>query len=116
MRARSRGRVLPSEQVVDRHARELRDADRHAAADDAPADDVAERDVLGAQRLRDRRPSAAPRTKEEQPGFRCERCGHEWVARRPRNLPPGKTGKREKLPKPRLCPHCKSAWWDTPKA
>ena len=45
-------------------------------------------------------------------GYRCERCGHEWVPRQARNLPPTKDGK--KAPKPRLCPNCKSAWWDTP--
>jgi len=34
-------------------------------------------------------------------GYRCERCGHEWV--------PIKTDT------PRLCPGCKSAYWDTPR-
>ena len=34
-------------------------------------------------------------------GFKCLRCGHEWVPRA------GET--------PRVCPKCKSAWWDTPK-
>jgi predicted Zn-ribbon and HTH transcriptional regulator len=47
------------------------------------------------------------------PGYRCERCGHEWIARTSRNAPAGK--KPGKLPKPRICPHCKSAWWDVPK-
>jgi predicted Zn-ribbon and HTH transcriptional regulator len=47
-------------------------------------------------------------------GYRCERCQHEWIARRPRNMPAGKAPK--KMPKPRICPKCKSAWWDTPKA
>jgi predicted Zn-ribbon and HTH transcriptional regulator len=47
------------------------------------------------------------------PGYRCERCGHEWIARRPRNMV-GKSPK--KMPKPRICPACKSAWWDTPRA
>jgi predicted Zn-ribbon and HTH transcriptional regulator len=45
------------------------------------------------------------------PGYRCERCGHEWVARKSRNAPPGKKGEASH---PRLCPHCKSAWWDVP--
>jgi hypothetical protein len=45
------------------------------------------------------------------PGYRCERCGHEWVARASRNAPPGKKGATSR---PRLCPHCKSAWWDVP--
>ena len=45
------------------------------------------------------------------PGYRCERCKHEWVARTPRNA---KVKKGAELPKPKLCPHCKSAWWETP--
>ena len=36
-------------------------------------------------------------------GFRCERCAHEWVAR----------GRAEK--QPRICPKCKSAYWDRHK-
>lgn len=35
-------------------------------------------------------------------GYRCERCGHEWVP-------------REKGKKPKVCPHCKSPYWDTPR-
>lgn len=31
-------------------------------------------------------------------GYRCTRCGHEWV---PRASKP-----------PRVCPHCKSPYWD----
>jgi hypothetical protein len=46
-------------------------------------------------------------------GYRCERCGHEWVPRMPRNLAPGKVKKGDP-PKPRQCPACKSAWWDVP--
>ncbi len=34
-------------------------------------------------------------------GYKCERCEHEWVAR----------GKEE----PRVCPKCKSPYWNTPK-
>jgi predicted Zn-ribbon and HTH transcriptional regulator len=34
------------------------------------------------------------------PGFRCERCGHEWVPR-------GKA--------PTVCPKCKSPYWDKPR-
>lgn len=45
------------------------------------------------------------------PGFRCERCGHEWIARKPRNAA---AAKGKKAAKPRQCPKCKSAWWDTP--
>ena len=46
------------------------------------------------------------------PRCKCERCRHEWIARRSRNLAPGEMPKQ--LPKPRMCPKCKSAWWDTP--
>jgi len=35
-------------------------------------------------------------------GYRCERCGHEWV---PRN----------KAEKPRVCPKCKNPYWDKPR-
>jgi hypothetical protein len=47
-----------------------------------------------------------------QRSYRCERCGHEWIARSPRNNP----GRRKagEPPKPRQCPKCKSAWWDVP--
>jgi predicted Zn-ribbon and HTH transcriptional regulator len=34
-------------------------------------------------------------------GYRCEKCGHEWIKR----------GKLE----PVQCPKCKSARWDEPK-
>ena len=34
-------------------------------------------------------------------GYRCERCEHEWI---PRN---------EETP--RICPKCKSPYWDTPR-
>jgi hypothetical protein len=47
------------------------------------------------------------------PSCKCERCGHEWIARRSQNLPSGVS--LAELPKPRMCPRCKSAWWDTPK-
>jgi len=50
------------------------------------------------------------------PGYRCERCDHEWIARQPRNAPPAKGKKAAKAAKPRQCPKCKSAWWDTPPA
>ena len=35
-------------------------------------------------------------------GFRCERCGHEWVP-------------AEKGTTPRVCPKCKSPYWDRPR-
>jgi len=34
-------------------------------------------------------------------GFRCERCGHEWVKR----------GEED----PKVCPKCKSPYWDIPR-
>lgn len=39
------------------------------------------------------------------PGYRCERCEHEWVAR----------SRRSAEGPPRICPKCKSALWDIPK-
>ena len=35
-------------------------------------------------------------------GWKCTRCGHEWVA-------------RKKLVKPIICPKCKNPYWDKPK-
>ena len=35
-------------------------------------------------------------------GFLCERCGYKWI---PRN----------KEESPRVCPKCKSPYWDKPK-
>ncbi|PIV67765.1 MAG: hypothetical protein COS08_08505 [Euryarchaeota archaeon CG01_land_8_20_14_3_00_38_12] len=35
-------------------------------------------------------------------GYRCERCGHQWA--------PKKIGNN-----PRVCPKCKSPYWDVPK-
>ncbi len=35
-------------------------------------------------------------------GYRCERCGHEWFPR---------IEKQE----PRVCPKCKSPYWNSPK-
>jgi predicted nucleic acid-binding Zn-ribbon protein len=35
-------------------------------------------------------------------GYRCERCGHEWFPR---------TDKQE----PKVCPKCKSPYWNSPK-
>ena len=32
-------------------------------------------------------------------GYRCLRCKHEWVPNKPDV-------------KPRVCPHCKSPYWD----
>ncbi len=36
-----------------------------------------------------------------QKGFRCERCGHEWIPRNESH--------------PRVCPKCKNPYWDLPK-
>ena len=35
-------------------------------------------------------------------GYKCERCGHEWI---PRN----------KEEYPNVCPKCKSPYWDKPR-
>jgi predicted Zn-ribbon and HTH transcriptional regulator len=35
-------------------------------------------------------------------GYRCERCGHEWVP-------------RDKDQEPRVCPKCKSPYWARPR-
>jgi len=35
-------------------------------------------------------------------GYRCERCGHEWAP-------------REKEVTPKVCPKCKSPYWDRPR-
>ena len=35
-------------------------------------------------------------------GYRCERCDHEWMPRGNGNAP-------------RVCPKCKSPYWDTPR-
>jgi predicted Zn-ribbon and HTH transcriptional regulator len=36
-------------------------------------------------------------------GYRCERCGHEWVP-------------RDFQAEPRVCPKCKSPYWNRPRA
>lgn len=40
-------------------------------------------------------------------GYKCERCGHIWLPRKQEN------GK-EQL-EPRVCPKCKSPYWNTPR-
>jgi len=35
-------------------------------------------------------------------GFRCERCSHEWVP-------------IDRATEPRVCPHCKSPYWNLPR-
>jgi predicted Zn-ribbon and HTH transcriptional regulator len=39
------------------------------------------------------------------PGYRCERCGHEWAPRE----------KREADDLPTICPKCKSPYWNRPR-
>lgn len=34
-------------------------------------------------------------------GYRCDRCGHEWLRR----------GQGD----PKVCPKCKSPYWNTPR-
>jgi NAD-dependent SIR2 family protein deacetylase len=41
-------------------------------------------------------------------GFRCERCGHIWAPRQALDS-------AEPTARPRVCPKCKSAWWDVPR-
>lgn len=36
-------------------------------------------------------------------GYRCERCSHEWIPR------------VDVDDEPRVCPKCRSAWWNKPK-
>jgi len=38
-------------------------------------------------------------------GYRCHRCGHEWVPRE--SSDPGRD--------PKVCPKCKSPYWDRPR-
>ncbi|MBI4362265.1 MAG: hypothetical protein HY558_03740 [Euryarchaeota archaeon] len=35
-------------------------------------------------------------------GLKCERCDHEWIPRHPEE-------------NPRVCPKCKSPYWDRPR-
>ncbi len=35
-------------------------------------------------------------------GYRCERCGHEWVPRDPEQ-------------EPKVCPKCKTLYWNQPR-
>lgn len=47
-------------------------------------------------------------------GLRCLRCGHEWVPRGVEQPADGKPPPEPKDP-PRICPKCKSAYFDKPK-
>jgi len=48
--------------------------------------------------------------KKEVNAFRCLRCGHEWIPRVELSQLEG-----ELKDKPRICPRCKSAYWDLEK-
>ena len=37
-------------------------------------------------------------------GYRCERCGHEWLPR-----------DRETETEPKVCPKCKNPYWNLPR-
>jgi len=50
------------------------------------------------------------RIKKEVNAFRCLRCGHEWIPRVELSQLEG-----ELKEKPRICPNCKSAYWDLEK-
>ena len=39
--------------------------------------------------------------------FTCERCGHEWIPRKPW---------KEGDPLPTVCPKCKSPYWNRPRS
>jgi DNA-directed RNA polymerase subunit RPC12/RpoP len=43
--------------------------------------------------------------KVELMGYRCERCSHEWLPR----------DRSDDAPEPRVCPKCKSPYWDKPR-
>lgn len=50
------------------------------------------------------------RIKKEVNAFKCLRCNHEWI---PRVSLEQLTGQLKD--KPRICPNCKSAYWDLEK-
>lgn len=50
------------------------------------------------------------RIKKEVNAFRCLRCSHEWIPRVPLSQLEGQL-----KDKPRICPKCKSAYWDLEK-
>lgn len=47
-------------------------------------------------------------------GYKCLRCEHQWV---PRGLPDMPDGKKPPEPdeEPRVCPKCKSPYWNRPR-
>ena len=44
-------------------------------------------------------------------GYRCLRCGHEWVPRGIEQVPDSKKP-LEHDEEPRVCPKCKSPYWN----
>ena len=46
-----------------------------------------------------------PKVNITVPGWRCSRCGHEWVPRYYFN--------EGGMVPPKVCPKCKSPYWDT---
>lgn len=53
-------------------------------------------------RLNNHRPNIImAKIKVSRDGYSCERCGHIWVPR--------------KKGEPRVCPKCKSPYWNTPR-
>jgi predicted Zn-ribbon and HTH transcriptional regulator len=44
--------------------------------------------------------------KKEITGWKCERCGHEWLSR---------DALKAKASLPEVCPKCKSPYWNTPR-
>jgi len=50
------------------------------------------------------------RIKKEVNAFRCLRCAHEWIPRVELSQLEGKLKS-----KPRICPKCKSPYWDLEK-
>ena len=58
-----------------------------------------------------------PTTTFLKAGYVCIRCGHEWIARKPRLKRAKRKGVVSGDPtKPRLCPKCKTPFWDVAKA
>ena len=56
---------------------------------------------MGNDKYPDNWPEIAYKIKE-QAGFKCERCGHEWI---PNDI---------KI-EPTVCPKCKSPYWNKPR-
>ncbi len=57
---------------------------------------------MASQTLATKRRKTRRVSKVMLPGFRCDRCQHEWLP-------------RDKSKDPLVCPKCKSAYWNTPR-